>query len=93
MSQTGATGSLQLGPHNLNVDPGFANPVAGDFSLPPGSALIDRGTPTPLDPSEPPDDLAGNPRIADGDGDGVAVRDMGAFELGTMLALRARARA
>jgi hypothetical protein len=82
-SQAGATGSLQLGPHNLNVDPGFADPAGGDFSLPPGSALVDRGSPAPLEASEPPIDLAGNARIADGDGDGVAVRDMGAFELGT----------
>jgi hypothetical protein len=60
-SQAGATGSLELGPHNLNADPGFANPAAGDFSLLPGSALIDHGTPTPLDTSEPPVDLAGKP--------------------------------
>jgi hypothetical protein len=44
-----------------------------------GSALIDAG-----DPTEPQGkDLRGNPLVTDGDGDGVARRDIGAVELPT----------
>ena len=58
---------------NLNVDPLFA---PGDFSLSAGSPLIDRG-----DPATPAGlDFRGAPLIGDGNGDGTARRDMGAFE-------------
>jgi hypothetical protein len=34
----------------------------------------------PLNTACPPEDILGNPRPIDGDGDGVASCDMGAFE-------------
>jgi len=75
-----ASGSIDAGPHNLNVDPLFSGPAAGDFSLRPDSPLIDRGSPDPLAADEPTTDLPGNPRVVDGDGDAVAIADIGAFE-------------
>jgi hypothetical protein len=75
-----ASGTINVGPHNLNVDPLFRDPADGDFSLMPDSPLIDRGSLDPLVAEEPTTDLAGNPRVIDGDGDAVAIADMGAFE-------------
>lgn len=46
-----------------------------------GSPLVDAGTPEPLADDEWPEDRDGLPRAADGDRDGVARRDPGAFEL------------
>jgi len=37
--------SWEYGDHNINADPLFANPLAGDFSLLPGSPCIDVGDP------------------------------------------------
>jgi hypothetical protein len=80
MNSTGGAGAITDGGHNLNVDPLFADPTAGDFGLQAGSPLIDRAEPPPLAPDEPTTDLAGNPRVVDGNGDGIAISDMGAFE-------------
>jgi hypothetical protein len=44
----------------------------------PDSAAIDAGT--NAEPDLPATDLTGDPRIADGDGDGSSVVDMGAYE-------------
>jgi hypothetical protein len=62
----------------LNVSGfGFVHPAAGDLHLRPDSPLVDAG-----DPASPQGtDLDGNPLVADGDGDGVARRDIGAFEV------------
>jgi hypothetical protein len=67
-------GALEPGA-NVNVDPAFADP-ASDFRLRPGSPVIDRGDPAAVNGLT----FDGGPLIADGDGDGVARRDMGAFE-------------
>jgi hypothetical protein len=64
----------------LAVDPGFTDPAGGDFSPGASSPLVDAGTPGGLDASEPDMDLTGVPRIADGNGDCRAQRDIGAFE-------------
>ena len=49
----------------------------GDLHLGSGSPAIDTGTNSAI---SLPTDLDGNPRIVDGDGDGHATVDMGAYE-------------
>jgi|GEM_PF-610076 C1A family cysteine protease len=78
------------GTGNMNANPLFMGP--DDFRLQADSPCIDAGNNnlvpadiTDIDgdgnTTEPiPFDIAGNPRIADGNGDGVAVVDMGAYE-------------
>ena len=56
-------------------DAGFAGP--GDHHLVKGSPLVDAGDPA----AQQGLDLAGNPLVADGNDDGVARRDIGAYEL------------
>jgi hypothetical protein len=63
---------------NVAGDPGFTDPAGGDFTLKPGSQLVDRGDPAIPLPGEL--DLAGAPRSRDGNGDCLAVPDIGAFE-------------
>jgi len=77
---SGGAGIISLGDGNVNVTPGFVNSSGGDFSLAASSPLIDAGDPAALAGDEPTTDLAGNPRVVDGNGDGTARRDMGAFE-------------
>jgi hypothetical protein len=64
--------------HVSNVgDAGFDEQTGHEYSLLPTSPLLDKG-----DPDAPQGlDLNGNPRIADGNGDGYARHDLGAFEL------------
>ena len=64
---------------NLNADPAFVDSAAGDYRLSAGSPVVDKGAPDTVF-GEPATDLAGNPRIVDGNGDETARRDMGAFE-------------
>ena len=68
---------------NLDADPLFAGELLAEFSLRAGSPAIDSSYSPALAPGESATDLAGNPRIQDGNGDGVAARDMGAFEAAT----------
>jgi hypothetical protein len=64
--------------HVSNVgDAGFVDAAAGDYRLLAGSPLIDTGDPV----TQQGLDLDGNPLVADGNGDGIARRDMGAYEL------------
>ncbi len=56
--------------------PQFAGP--GDYHLPPDSPAIDSGDPATV--TLPTEDFDGFPRPFDGNGDGSARRDMGAFE-------------
>jgi hypothetical protein len=58
------------------ADPG----LDGDFALRSSSPYVDAGEPGGLSGSQSPVDLLGAPRIADGNGDGTARRDVGAFE-------------
>jgi len=67
--QTGVAG-------NVSVPPGFTAPGSGDYSLGPGSALIDAG---PL-VGQPVSDLAGAPRPLEGNGVPPARSDLGALE-------------
>jgi hypothetical protein len=76
------TRSLENG--GVAPEPGSAGNVAGDplfapdYSLQPGSPLIDRGDPAAVLSGEL--DLAGLARSLDGTGDCVAAPDIGAFE-------------
>jgi predicted outer membrane repeat protein len=69
---------------SINEDPLFSATGAHPFSLTEGSPCIDAGTTDTTGLFLPPWDLAGNLRIWDGDGDGVAVIDMGAYEYNGM---------
>jgi serine protease len=75
LDQTGERGNISADP--LFVQPPFAD-VPGDYRLLQSSPAIDAGNNAA--PQVPPTDLDGNPRVADGNGDGTAVIDMGAFE-------------
>jgi hypothetical protein len=67
--QTGLNG-------NVSVDPQFISNK--NVQLRPTSPAIDAGTLSV--PGLPPTDFAGNERVVDGDGDGTALPDIGAFE-------------
>jgi hypothetical protein len=62
--------------HNTSAPPDF---VTGGYELKWDSPLIDAGNPNAVF-LPGPTDLDGNPRVADGNGDGTAVNDIGAFE-------------
>jgi hypothetical protein len=74
------TGPDLTDPRNVDADPRFVDIAAGDLRLRGGSPAIDAGDPAALSVSEPLVDLGGAPRVVDGNGDGTARQDMGAFE-------------
>jgi serine protease len=63
---------------NISSDPQLLAPATGDYRLLPSSPAIDAGDGS--DPLMPVTDFAGALRVQDGNGDGIAVIDMGAFE-------------
>jgi hypothetical protein len=75
----GANGIAEVvsGQGHLHVDPAFVNPAAGNYRLRPGSPVIDKGDPAAAGPTR---DLDRRARVIDGDLDGTAVRDLGAYE-------------
>lgn len=79
---TEGTVTTAFGPGNRAGSPLFIAPASGDYRLALGSPAIDIGG-ADLVTGEPTD-LAGTPRPQDGDGDGVALLDAGAFEHGAV---------
>jgi hypothetical protein len=67
---------------NINQDPLFM--LSGDhpYSLEDGSPCIDSGTPDTTGLLLPYNDITGNTRVWDGDGDGTHIIDMGPYEYG-----------
>ena len=61
---------------NISAAPLFVN--ASNFRLTVASPAIDAGTNSA--PNLPTTDIAGRSRIFDGNGDGIAIVDMGAYE-------------
>ncbi len=79
--QLGGAGTLLLADDQGNVgDPKLVDPAHGDLHLAPDSPAIDAGLAGPMLPGESMTDLEGAPRVMDGNGDGVAQRDIGAVE-------------
>ena len=66
---------------NLNIDPQFVNAASDDLRLNYGSPAIDAGTNTGC----PATDLDNLSRPNDGNGDGTATCDLGAYEAGDLL--------
>jgi hypothetical protein len=64
------------GTGNIDADPLFFDPASGDYQLSLSSPCIDAGT----DMNAPDYDLEHRPRPVDGNGDGAAITDMGAYE-------------
>jgi PKD repeat protein len=75
-------GTLTAGPGdgNLNTDPLFVGLPSLEYLLRSSSPLVDRGLTNAVSPQESTTDLNGDPRVVDGNGDGTAKRDVGAFE-------------
>ena len=68
------------GEGNIDADPLFADPTNGDYKPLATSPVVDKGDKRARFLGKR--DLAGTRRVTDGDKDGVAEIDMGAFELG-----------
>lgn len=65
------------GSNNIDIDPNFVDPEAGDFRLTSESPCIDVGDNTA---AAEPNDIDGYQRIIDGDCNDIDVVDMGAYE-------------
>ncbi len=79
-SDDSKAGNLQ---NILGDDPQFVDPSRGDFTLKSTSPAIDVGSNIFNNVSSLKTDQGGNNRPQDGDGNGSAIADIGAFEVGT----------
>jgi hypothetical protein len=70
-------------PGNISVDPLFVNAANGDFHLTQGSPAVDVGNNSA--PNLPQTDFDGNPRIVDGNNDGISTVDLGAYEFAVIV--------
>ena len=77
--RTGGDGFANTANNNISQNPGFVG--FNDYHLSPSSPSIDAGSPSP---GGLLDDIEGSVRPLDGNGDGVAVRDQGAYEAPTL---------
>jgi hypothetical protein len=73
-SGTGTHTISDPGPGQINADPLFLNPGAGDYRIPYNSPAVDAGNSAALGLLESTTDLAGKPRVINGH------RDVGAYE-------------
>lgn len=81
-TSNGATTTFTAGPGTAEIaNPGFADPEHGDLRIGPGSGLVDRGEPADEILGAAALDLLGRARVDDGDDDGDARRDIGAYEI------------
>jgi len=74
----GLSGTWDDSKDNIDVAPDFQSEPSGNYRLISGSPCIDQGDNGA--PSLPLTDKDGNPRVVDGNNDGKAVVDMGAYE-------------
>jgi hypothetical protein len=90
--QNGSTLSTQFsnimgtwpGTGNIDQDPLFVGSGDHPYELSSGSPCIDFGTPDTAGLNLPNTDILGNKRIWDGDLNGTAIIDMGAYEYGSI---------
>jgi predicted outer membrane repeat protein len=80
--ETNNNGEINWLEGNIDSDPLFIGTGEHPFTLSVNSPCIDAGTPDTLGLNLPPWDIIGNERVWDGDEDGVAIIDMGAYEFG-----------
>ena len=64
----------------ISENPLFVDVSSFDFHFQENSSCIDAGTPDTTGMNLPPYDIDGNPRVVDGNGDGLAIIDMGCYE-------------
>ncbi|MDO8683062.1 MAG: choice-of-anchor Q domain-containing protein [Armatimonadota bacterium] len=76
-NQNGGYIGLDMGSSDISYPPLFVNQAQGDYHLKSSSPCIDRGD----SKAAPKYDIEGNPRSMDGNGDGSAIADIGAFEV------------
>jgi hypothetical protein len=81
-NNNGGTGSVTQ-TNALGASFGFVDPAA-DFRLRDDSPLVDAGDPAGPVADESQTDVDGDSRVLDGDGDGTARSDVGAFEHGAV---------